>query len=191
MTAYFSDPRLTSFSRFHTMNQYPNPSNQVVLRKNTKGKIDMSDNTLSQYNSDDVNRIIRRALKIEQSDSISHKELLETARELGIDPKRIETAIEEESATIQREKARNQYLSRKRSRFQSQLWSYIIINTALIIINSLTPGPWWFQWVLLGWGIGLALNFRKTYFPTPYQVERATRKILRQKRAIRRISRRN
>jgi hypothetical protein len=54
----------------------------------------MNDNTTQQYTSDDVNRIIRRALRIEESELISHKELLETARELGIDPTRIETAIE-------------------------------------------------------------------------------------------------
>ena len=150
----------------------------------------MNKNATRQYSSDDVNRIIRRALKIDHSDSIGHRELLDTARELGIDPKRIETAIEQESRSIQQQKARDQYLSRKRSKFQSQLWSYIIVNTALILINALTPGPWWFQWPLLGWGIGLALSFRKAYFPTTYRVERATRKILSQKSRRRKIRQR-
>jgi hypothetical protein len=140
----------------------------------------MNDNTTQQYTSDDVNRIIRRALRIEESELISHKELLETARELGIDPTRIETAIEAEEASMKREQARNQYLLHKRSKFQAKLWSYVIVNSALILINALTPGPWWFQWVLLGWGIHLALSFRRAYFPTAYHTDRATRRIMRQ-----------
>jgi len=151
----------------------------------------MKDNKHSQYTSDTVNRIIRRALKIEQSDLINHAELLETARELGINPAKIEKAIELESTAIEHEQARNQYLSLKRSKFKANLWSYIIINTALILINAMTPGPWWFQWVLLGWGIGLALNFRKAYYPSEYRVEKAARRIIRQNRAVRRNSRRH
>jgi len=144
----------------------------------------LSDNTPRQYSSDDVNRIIRRALKIEQSESISHEELIETARELGIDPVKIETAIKMETSSMEREQARNAYLVRKRSKFKANLWSYIIVNSALFLINCMTPGSWWFQWVLLGWGIGLVFELRKAYFPTPYQMERATRRILTQRKIL-------
>ena len=41
----------------------------------------------------------------------------------------------------------------------------IIVMGALLIINIMTPGPWWFQWPALGWGIGLAFNFKAAYFP--------------------------
>jgi hypothetical protein len=29
--------------------------------------------------------------------------------------------------------------------------------------NKLTPGPWWFHWSVLGWGIGLAFHFKAVY----------------------------
>jgi hypothetical protein len=33
---------------------------------------------------------------------------------------------------------------------------YILVNAFLIILNLMTsPGQYWFQWPLLGWGIGL------------------------------------
>jgi len=32
---------------------------------------------------------------------------------------------------------------------------YLAVNALLFAINLLTPGPLWFYWPLLGWGIGL------------------------------------
>jgi hypothetical protein len=30
-----------------------------------------------------------------------------------------------------------------------------VVNAILIAINALSPGVWWAQWPLIGWGIGL------------------------------------
>ena len=36
---------------------------------------------------------------------------------------------------------------------------YVLVNAALIGLNSLLPhGGWWWQWPALGWGIGLAAH---------------------------------
>ncbi len=45
------------------------------------------------YDNDEVNRIIRRALKLENEDTISHQDLIDTARDIGLDPRIVETAI--------------------------------------------------------------------------------------------------
>ncbi|MBL8008555.1 MAG: 2TM domain-containing protein [Ignavibacteria bacterium] len=43
--------------------------------------------------------------------------------------------------------------------FYSNLVTYIIVNTFLAIINIITsPGHYWFIWVVIGWGIGLAFQ---------------------------------
>lgn len=43
--------------------------------------------------------------------------------------------------------------------FYLHLVSYLIFNTALIILNLLTtPRYLWFIWVLIGWGIGLLMH---------------------------------
>jgi 2TM domain-containing protein len=124
-----------------------------------------SEFALRHYDNDEVNRIIRRALKLENEDTISHQDLIDTARGIGLDPKIVEAAIEQEKAATKTEKIRKIRLKRRKVGFYSHLWSYLIVNGALLLINNFTPGPWWFQWSVLGWGIGLAFHFKAVYFP--------------------------
>ena len=117
------------------------------------------------YSKEEVDRIIRRALTLKKEDSISHQELIDTAREFGIDHQTLEEAIKADKKTFKKEKARKEKLLRRKAHFRRHLWSYIIAIGGLLMINVVTPGPWWFQWPALGWGIGLAFNFRAAYFP--------------------------
>jgi len=117
------------------------------------------------YDSDEVTRIIRRALKLSNEETISHDELMETARQIGLDPQIVEIAIKEEQREFKKERIRKAVLRRRRAGFQWHLWSYLIVNAALILTNKFTPGPWWFHWSVLGWGIGLAFHFKAVYFP--------------------------
>ncbi|MBW2430447.1 MAG: 2TM domain-containing protein [Deltaproteobacteria bacterium] len=125
----------------------------------------MNEFSSKQYSKDEVDRIIRRALKLKKVDSISHQELIDTAREFGIDPQTLESAVKADKEVFENEKARKKRLLRRKARFHRHLWSYIIVIGFLLLINAITPGPWWFQWPALGWGIGLAFNFKAAYFP--------------------------
>jgi len=125
----------------------------------------MNELASKQYSKDEVDRIIRRALKLKKADSVNHQELVDTAKEFGIDPQTLEAAIEREQEAFEKEKARRTRQQRRKARFHRHLWSYIIVIGALLLINITTPGVWWFQWPALGWGIGLAFNFRAAYFP--------------------------
>jgi len=124
----------------------------------------MNEFSSNQYSKDEVDRIIRRALKLKKDDTISHQELIDTAREFGIDPQTLEAAIEEDKEEFEKESARKTRQLRRKARFHRHLWSYFIVIGALLLINIMTPGPWWFQWPALGWGIGLAFNFKAAYF---------------------------
>lgn len=43
--------------------------------------------------------------------------------------------------------------------FLSHLVVYILVNSFLFGLNYISsPGNWWFQWALFGWGIGLVLH---------------------------------
>ena len=136
----------------------------------------MDEFSSQQYSQEEVNRIIRRALKIKNEDTISHQDLIETAREIGIDPKILETAIEQEHREFKKEKIRRERLKRRKKGFYSHLWSYLIICAALLLINNFSPGPWWFQWPMLGWGIGLAFHFKAIYFPEHKSFDRQMKK---------------
>jgi len=107
---------------------------------------------------------MRRALKLNNEDSVSHEDLMETARDMGLDPQVVEAAIEMEQREFTKGKIRKARLKRRKVGFYSHLWSYLIVNAALLLINNFTPGPWWFQWSVLGWGIGLAFHFKAVYF---------------------------
>ena len=124
----------------------------------------MNEFTSRPYSNDEVNRIIRRALKLEQADTISHQDLIDTAREIGIDSEIIEAAILQDQREFKKERIRKARLKRRKVRFYSHLWSYLIVNAILLLINNFTPGPWWFQWSVLGWGIGLAFHSKAVYF---------------------------
>lgn len=125
----------------------------------------MNEISSKQYSKEEVDRIIRRALKMKKEDSINHQELVDTAREFGIDTQTLSAAIEEEKEDFEKERTRRLQLQRRKARFHRHIWSYIIVIGALLLINSMTEGPWWFQWPALGWGIGLAFNFKAAYFP--------------------------
>ena len=127
----------------------------------------MDDFESSKYTSEEVTRIIRRALEMKREETVSHHDLLQTAEELGLDPETLEAAIKSEKAEFEKEAARKERLERRKAGFKGHLWSFIIVNGGLFLINAMTPGPWWFQWPLLGWGIGLAFKFRAAYYPVP------------------------
>ena len=135
----------------------------------------MNEFSSQQYNQEEVNRIIRRALKIKNEDTIRHQDLIATAREIGIDPKILETAIEQEQQEFKKARIRQARLKQRKMAFYSHLWSYLIITAVLLLINIITPGPWWFQWAVLGWGIGLAFHFKAIFFPHGKRFEKAIR----------------
>jgi hypothetical protein len=135
----------------------------------------MSEFSSRQYDNDEVNRIIRRALKLENEDTISHQDLIETARDIGLDPQIVEAAIEQEQQATKKEKIRKVWLKRRKVGFYSHLWSYLIVNGALLLINQFTPGPWWFQWSVLGWGIGLAFHFKAIFLTHTKKFEKTNK----------------
>ena len=125
----------------------------------------MNEFSSRHYNNDEVSRIIRRALKLKHAHGISYQDLVNTAEEIGLDSQAVKTAVDQEKKAAKKEKIRTRRLKRRKMGFYSHWWSYLIVNIGLLLINNFTPGPWWFQWSVLGWGIGLAFHFRATFFP--------------------------
>lgn len=114
------------------------------------------------YTSEQVSRIMRHALKIKENEGISHRDLIETGKEMGLDQNTLAAAIKAE----ERESAQYRSLQRRKTGFHWHLYSYLAVNLALFVINALVPGPRWFQWSVLGWGIGLAFHFKAVFAPT-------------------------
>ena len=61
-------------------------------------------------------------------------------------------------------KARAEKIVDEKIGFYHHLYSYIVVNVILAIINILfSPDHWWFMWVSFFWGIGLVSHFIKTF----------------------------
>jgi hypothetical protein len=131
------------------------------------------------FNNDQASNIIRKALSIKKIDTINYQELLEIGQELGIDPSQIQEAIHSQDSRDNEQQLRDKWMSRQRDDFREHLWAFIIINFALVLIDLLTYGGWWFQWPLLCWGIGLAFHYRETYYPGEEQIEKGIQKMRR------------
>ena len=131
---------------------------------------------IQTYSTEEVNRVIQRALHLKRRIGISQEELLEIGKDLGLDSRMIEAAIKEEIAVQSKEKTEKEWRQNRKFGFHWHLWSYIVTNGVLLLINILTPGPWWFQWSVIGWGIGLVFHFQSVYFPTTRQMEEGLRR---------------
>jgi len=42
--------------------------------------------------------------------------------------------------------------------FYIHLVLFVLVMAFLVILNGMTAGPWWVQWVFLGWGIGIVAH---------------------------------
>jgi hypothetical protein len=51
------------------------------------------------------------------------------------------------------------FIDRKARGFAVHLFAYVAVIVLLFIVNlTVTPNVWWFYWVALGWGAGLAFH---------------------------------
>ena len=109
-----------------------------------------------RYTSEEVSAIIRHGLQTRETETIGHDDLVEIGREFGLDERAVEDAVRKQ----QQEQRLERRAGRKKVGFTWHLYTYIGVNTLLLLIDIMTPGPWWFQWSVLGWGIGLFFHYR-------------------------------
>jgi len=155
--------------------------------------------TPSSFSRDEVEEILRRATEHANAatgDGILHEELLEAAREAGLDPASIDAAAAELAA--QREdrreltEARVEIEEERRRGFLQGLLTYFVVGLFLTGINlTVAKGPW-AVWVLAIWGLFMALRGTRLFFaPNADRIEKRVEKKRRkrtaaQKRAERR-----
>jgi hypothetical protein len=57
------------------------------------------------------------------------------------------------------------FVDRKARAFAVHLFAYVAVVLVLLFVNAtLTPNVWWFYWVALGWGAGIAFQGWCTFF---------------------------
>lgn len=149
-----------------------------------------------KYTQEEVSAILRRALERQGSTSgITYDELMETAGELGIDPKALEAAITEQNSVGAYEAARAEYIIQRRQKFFEHLRSYLIVNFVLFVVDLLVSDGVWFFWPLFGWGIGVAFDASDTFWPKEKDIDRGARRLMekraRQEAELKKLQRKN
>lgn len=136
----------------------------------------------------EVEGILRRGLNRKRdSGEITRGELIDTARELGLDEREVERAIAEQRKYGKLDAARDAFKKMKREGFRNHLRAYLIINGALFLINLVTGGSEpWFLYPLIGWGIGLAFHAANTFNPSQREIECGARRMLRRQERLER-----
>lgn len=142
-----------------------------------------SNDDTRRFSREQVDAILRRAIERQggasAGSSLSMNDLLETARELGIDPEMVRAAAEDQEATFALEEARQAYLKHRKKKYFEHVRSYVTVNVALFLINMITGAedPW-FLFVLGGWGIGLFFDTVDYIWPKERDIEKGMRKFV-------------
>lgn len=117
------------------------------------------------YRSEDAQQILQIAIARQaEVGELTRSQLFEIAAELNIAPADIEAA-EREWLTRQGETVeRNAFNLQRRHRFQQRFAKFAIVNSFLVVLNLLSgSGLSWSLYILLFWGVGMALDAWKTF----------------------------
>ena len=138
---------------------------------------------MTQYTRDEVEEILRRALETQPLETLSHEDLVASAVEAGIDADDVEAAAQqiEEERELRLEEDR--IVGHRKKRFLQSIYTFVVVNAGLFLIDIMSGPGWWVQWVLAGWGIVLALGARRALMPDRGRLRaRARRRLAKRRR---------
>jgi 2TM domain len=114
------------------------------------------------YNQEDVQQILHLAIARQADDKekeFSYEQLLEIAAELEIPPESLNLAERDwldKQGEMQQREAFNIY---RQKRLKKRFGKYAIVNSVLMLVNFVaTGGLSWSLYILLFWGLGVALD---------------------------------
>ncbi|RMF25549.1 MAG: hypothetical protein D6756_05320 [Cyanobacteria bacterium J083] len=130
------------------------------------------------YNSQEVQEILQLALaRQKDDDNISQAQLVEIAAELGITPEELIVAKTEWEKLQKLREKRQAFDQYRFSQIKNKFIRYLITNSLLICLNLITASQiTWSGYILLFWGLILALQAWKSYKLQGVEYEQAFQK---------------
>ena len=127
------------------------------------------------YSQEDIQQILQLAIANHQTDEeLTRQQLWEIASELDINNATIVAAERDWLAQKAINRQRQAFDLYRRQRFQQKLTKYAIVNTFLVSFNFVVAGTLsWSLYILLFWGLGVALSGWKAYQSQGEEYERA------------------
>jgi serine/threonine-protein kinase len=113
-----------------------------------------------RFSEEELSAILERALRKQVEAPVEtgfgRDDVVAAAREVGIDRATVDAAIRDVEAT-RAGKAAPSALERSRRQVKRDLATFAVVNVFLMAMSLYTHGTW-FVWVLLGWGMAMALK---------------------------------
>ncbi len=132
------------------------------------------------YNQEDVQQILHLAIARQADDKekeFSYEQLLEIAAELEIPPESLKLAERDwldKQSEMQQRQTFNIY---RQKRLKKRFGKYAIVNSVLMLVNLVSSGGLsWSLYILLFWGLGVALDAWNTYQTNSEEYEIAFQK---------------
>ncbi|HVZ30954.1 MAG TPA: 2TM domain-containing protein [Polyangiaceae bacterium] len=134
------------------------------------------------YTDAEVREILRRAVaRGAASGGLGRQDLIEAARDVGIDASAVDAAMRE----VDGERDLNEELAKlKQERHRelaSSVGTWAIVNAGLFAIDWANGGGWWFYWPLCTWGLALALRLKGVVLANPTRDQREAERRLEQR----------
>jgi 2TM domain len=120
-----------------------------------------------RYTSEEAAAILSRALDRQNGEGgrISHDELLETAREIGVTTDELEAAVVDEVRARAERLVLEELRARALRNFVRHVAVFVVVNAFAFVIDKKLTGGTWFYWVGLASGVALAVHAALTFVP--------------------------
>jgi hypothetical protein len=114
-----------------------------------------------QFDERDAEEILKRAAAMDGNAQIDRAIMERTAAELGISPENLARAEADYLKERERTRHLDEFLTYRKKAMSAQFGLYVVINCFLIGIWAFGArgGYFWPMWPIMGWGIGLAVQF--------------------------------
>ena len=121
---------------------------------------------LPTYTKAEVASILTRALDPQhEGGRISHDELLETAREIGMTTLEIEAAVAEEVRVRAAQMALDEERERAVRGFLKHLITFGVASVLVVVIDLRATGGTWWYFAVAGWGLAVGVHAGRTFLP--------------------------
>ena len=150
----------------------PAPAKDALSEPSAPGATD-----LRRYSTGELEEILQRALEREQErdGKFSHKDLIEVAREVGIDEQALRVASRELAAREDIESPAA-WRGRERRKLMRHAAMFFVFNVFFILLDMVTAGGRWWYFAFIGWGMGLGAHAVKYFFPVDLSPRASKRK---------------
>ncbi|MCX7879654.1 MAG: 2TM domain-containing protein [Ignavibacteria bacterium] len=137
------------------------------------------------YTKEELEKILQRVIESKGyvGEKFTRDDILNIAKDLNLDLNQVLIEIEKAEEVAEFERAKFLWKEKKKREFFQHLTVFILFNLLLTFISLSFSKGLLFVLLFAGfWGIGLAVDFFKSFFPTEEKVEKEASKILRSKK---------